>query len=336
MGWVSMQRNFQSLLRIPAQMCEADVELVAPGRYYNRRLCADNVWEIDVCSDIMDEVAQLFHEDSPFAEVIAGMKEPYDVISTRVGDFFAQRVSWDSNIAWVSVDEEASFRHFADVFQRLRLAERFAHVVPHTRNLQLYSSFFVVRTWCKSHNFHQDYKPPVGTDALTLITPLRDFTEKDSFQLTYRARDATSDRLWDSRYEYRKGKAIVFGSQFEHSTEPGEGHNGECHAFLCFTFGTDEQSRWTQIARTLDTQSRIVAHPNGQLVLSHLGREIERIVNEQRQAADEGEHRQVESEPSLPLGGHGAAEEEEVFLSRGYGLLRKPGEQKHGLIKAEL
>ena len=64
----------------------------------------------------------------------------------------------------------------------------------------------------------------VGTDALTLIAPLKDFPETDSFQLTYHAAAGGTQR-----YVYRKGKAIVFGSGFHHSTEPGESQAGEPH-----------------------------------------------------------------------------------------------------------
>ena len=81
------------------------------------------------------------------------------------------------------------------------------------------------------------------------------------------------------RYVYKKGKAIVFGSKFEHSTEPGAGQDGEQHAYLCFTFGTDNQERWPDIAQTLDTQSRIVMHPNGELSLSRLGLAIQKLVD---------------------------------------------------------
>lgn len=286
--------------------CESpdpDVEYVAPGLYYNRRLRANNVWEIDLDASVIGSAERLFYEGEPFESVTAGMDEPYDVLETSVGDFFAQRVTWDSNIAWISVDEASSFAHFQSMWQQqLELDRRFASVVPHTRRLQLYSSFFVARTWCRSHNFHFDYKPPVGCDALTLITPLRDYEETDSFQMTYRARDPSGERCWDERYEYKLGKALVFGSQFEHSTEPGRGQDGEPHAFLCFTFGTDRQERWAEIARTLDTQSRIVAHPDGQLQLSRLGEEIERIIREHASAAvpEGAEEPGAQPEP-LPL-----------------------------------
>jgi len=257
------------------------VDHVAPGRFYNKKLCADNVFEVDLDDAILGEVERLFYEGTPFKRVTDGLSEPYAELETTAGTFFAQRVSWDSNIAWVSVDERSSYDHLHDIFRRLRLPTTFASVVPHNHGLQLYSAFFVARTWCRSHNYHHDYKPPVGTDALTLITPLRDYKETDSFQLNYRAHDVSRERRWDARYVYKRGKAIVFGSQFEHSTEPGEGK--EPHAYLCFTFGTDDQARWPEISRTLDTQSRVVCHPNGDFVLSHLGNEIERMVHGARE-----------------------------------------------------
>lgn len=198
------------------------------GSFYNTNLAAHNVFELPVEASIMDEVERIFYDGAPFAGVTS-MKEPYDAIDTPVGSFFAQRVSWDSNIAWVSVDCAASFGAFDDLFHRLRIAERLAAVVPHASALQLYSAFFVVRTWCQSHNFHHDYKPPVGTDALTLITPLRDYAEADSFQLSYHSRDAArSEPSTVRRYAYRRGTAIAFGSGFEHSTEPGRGRHGTC------------------------------------------------------------------------------------------------------------
>ena len=80
--------------------------------------------------------------------------------------------------------------------------------------------------------------------------------------------------------QYKKGRAVVFGSGFEHSTEPGAGRDGEAHAYLCFTFGTDQQEKWPEIEKTLGTQSRVVTHPDGQICLSQLGAELERMVAE--------------------------------------------------------
>ena len=77
--------------------------------------------------------------------------------------------------------------------------------------------------------------------------------------------------------------AVVFGSGFHHSTEPGCGVDGEVHGYLCFTFGTDEEEAWPEIGKTLDTQSRVVVHPNGELMLSQLGEGIEAAMREYQQ-----------------------------------------------------
>ena len=39
-------------------------------------------------------------------------------------------------------------------------------------------------------------------------------------------------------YLYKHGKAVCFGSGFEHATQPSTSQ--ETKAFLCFTFGTDK------------------------------------------------------------------------------------------------
>ena len=80
------------------------------------------------------------------------------------------------------------------------------------------------------------------------------------------------------RYEYARGKAIVFGSGFRHSTEPGRAAAGASpHAYLCFTFGTDLPEHWPHIAQTVDgDQSRVIAPPGGDgaVALSRLGRRL--------------------------------------------------------------
>ena len=123
-------------------------------------------------------------------------------------------------------------------------------------------------------------------EQVTLITPLRDYKETDSFQMTYLAQQPSGAKKAagadgapeQRRYVYRRGKALVFGAGFEHSTEPGASLDGEMHAFLCFTFGTDRQERWPEISQTLGTQSRIVRHPDGELRFSELGAAIEEAV----------------------------------------------------------
>jgi len=224
--------------------------------------------------DLVDEAADIFYGGGGGAlcETVQGQREPYSDMATAAGTFFSQKVTWNSDLLWVSVDDRPAFAKFEQLFQRMRLPEHFASVVPHRAVLRLYSAFFVVRSRCDAPNWHTDYWPPVGTDALTLITPLRDFDETDSFQLRYQSHqqpparggaaggggggggaDGGADGGEVRRYAYQKGRAIVFGSRFEHTTEVGSGRDGQVHAYLCFTFGTDQQQRWGEISRTLGT-----------------------------------------------------------------------------------
>jgi len=266
---------------------DSDVHLIRPGIHFNTRMEAPNVWEVDIDSAIVDEAVAVFELDKPFGSVTHD-GEPYESVQTSVGPFFVQRINWHSDACWASVDDRASYDTFCSLFERLGLPKRLASLYPLSEGLRLYSAFYVVRSWCSARNFHVDYKPEVGMDAMTLLTPLYDYAETDTFQLSYLAHRGGLDpeaQLTESdprahlrRYVYRKGKAILFGSRFMHSTEPGAGLDGQPHAYLSLTFGTTRQAAWPQIARTLDTQSRLIATPDGCFGLSRLGSRIEEMV----------------------------------------------------------
>lgn len=68
-----------------------------------------------------------------------------------------------------------------------------------------------------------------------------------------------------------------------HSTEPGAAAEGETHAYLCFTFGTDSMASWSDITSTIGTQSRLVREPNGELALSAFGKDLEQLDEARRQ-----------------------------------------------------
>ena len=269
---------------------DADTVKVGEGLYYNHRLGANNVWEVPVDPTLVDQAGKLFyshlHRGGTAAprplngsEIEMGPGIHHEPVDTPFGGFLVKRIrDWGSDIAWISVDDPASFREFESLWRRMGIPERFAGVVPHDKTLRLFSGYYVTRTWCESHKWHFDYNVPCGTDALTMMTPLTDFSETSSFQLSYHgsAPDGTANRdeLDDvRRYEYKKGSAVAFGSQFYHSTEVGESVNQEVHAYLCFAFGTDQQERWPEIAKILGQASRIVQHPNGQMHLTNLGRD---------------------------------------------------------------
>ena len=274
-------RSIIPMIHVRMDAIDCDVCQRHDGSFFNTRLRAQNVWEFDVDPAIIDEAAAIFENGTPFAH-LARPGEALQRVPTAAGDFFVVRVlSWASDAAWVSVDDCTSYARFQSIFERLELPQRFSHILP---DMRLFSAFFVVRSQCEMHNFHTDYEPGVGADALTLITPLADYAETDSFQLSYvsdpsgaenEAADASQHEEHEVlRYEYRKGRAIAFGDGFLHSTEPGAGRDGEQHAYLCFTFGTARKARWPLIAQTLEMQTRVLARHDGRLRLSKLGEQI--------------------------------------------------------------
>lgn len=113
------------------------VELDASiGLYFNTRLNAPNVWEFEVDTEIIDEARRIFEDGEPFAHLARGGR-PFESVTTASGGFFVARsaelLSWASDVAWVSVDDDASFIRFRDIFKRLGISERFAHLVPDIR-----------------------------------------------------------------------------------------------------------------------------------------------------------------------------------------------------------
>lgn len=169
MRWLVASSALQPLLqpaRLPAVHASAvsdpDIIPLSNGDFYNKRLGAHNVFEVDLDPVLIDEAAAIVRDGSPFAE----LEQPGDAyvpIKTAAGlDFFAHRVSqWDSNIAWISCDNALAFGIFNDLFSRMKLEEHFASVVPHKRRLQMYNAFYVTRSWCNTHNFHTDYAKQV-------------------------------------------------------------------------------------------------------------------------------------------------------------------------------
>ena len=214
---------------------DPDIVRVSEGLYYNQRFEAHNVWELDVGLDVVEAASSIF--DSHLAHHRS--EDWHAPIWTPVGGFLSKRVrDMASDIAWISVDDRASLHLMESLFHRTGLADTLASVVPHSSTLRMFSAYFVTRSWCDEHRWHVDFQEPTGTDALTFMTPLRDFKQTQGFGLGYKD---TSGQA--RQYKYRKGKAVVFGSRFWHSTEVGKSVGDQVHTYLCFSFGTDQQDR---------------------------------------------------------------------------------------------
>merc|ERR1719498_1249205 len=108
---------------------------------------------------------------------------------------------------------------------------------------------------CKEPLWHTDYFEATGSNAFTLMIPLKDYAATN-FQLLYVDKDGKV-----SKYRYRKGKGLAFGGGLVHSTEPGVGE--EMHVYICFIFGTDKQEHWAGIRQPMMMYSRKIMNPAG-------------------------------------------------------------------------
>jgi hypothetical protein len=203
--------------------------------FHNHDLDALNVLEVDV--DL---------------RVIARL-EPFLGTHQTSSDFYRLQPPWASDIEWISPNTLAMFRVFREVFDDLNVAATVEPLLDIAEAPRLYSGFFVSRSRCAAPNFHEDWIDTLH-QAFTLITPIQ--LGDPPTGLLYKRVDGS-----ESRYPYQRGKALIFGDKFIHSTEPG------CCAppvvLLSFTFGTDRMRYWDRIARTGAYQGNLVRRPDG-------------------------------------------------------------------------
>jgi hypothetical protein len=246
-----------------------DLDVISHGDwYFNTRLAAPNVWEIDVSPETVDKAAALFNEIDLPLPVITAVPTNTSVKTASGASYFVSQNPFGSvsDLQWISVDDQPTYDAFNKIFKELEIPQRFAHLV--SGSINMISATYVVRSHCKQSNVHVDYFDEVGTQAFTLMTPLRnyavDYNSQFKFQLLYESEHEGEEH---ARYTYRKGKAIVFASQFKHSTEPGmSSEPGKApHVYLCFAFGSDDPRLWPAISQTVGGQSRLVSKANGKL-----------------------------------------------------------------------
>lgn len=203
--------------------------------FSNPILKAPNVLEIDVDLNVIHEFTALLDE-----QVLHGR-------------FTCMQPNWSSDIRWISPDTLDTFRFFQSRFERLGIA---AHVRPWLdieSCVRMYSGFLVTRSHCEAPDFHMDWRD-TGHQAFTLLTPITN--NADEFGLLYKRCDGEV-----VAYPYQMGKALIFGDNFVHSTQPG--HSLLPVALLSFTFGTDRMEYWERISKTAANQGNLVRLPDG-------------------------------------------------------------------------
>jgi hypothetical protein len=252
--------TFASALRERTLATMEGIRARLEGLPRHRGLGAANVFEADLSGDVVDEMAALYER-----HVAPNLEREDEAFRSEPLSFYVTRAQgWRSDVKWWSPNDVATFDRFRDAFERLALGRRFRAIVDVERGIRLYCPFFVTRSWCEKADYHYDYEPECRTNAYTLMTPLCDYAP-GSGQLAYL--DA-----WGRRrvYTYRRGRAVIFGARFWHSTQPIA--RGEPRAFLCFTFGTDKSRHWPGIEKTVGYQSNLLCRPDGTFRSGHSSR----------------------------------------------------------------
>lgn len=204
--------------------------------HISSQIHAPNVFECNINLSILDPFQKLIQH--PFSSL------EFDIV----------KPNWSSNIEWISANTVKTYNFFNYHFESSNISSHIKQYLDLNKKPIMYQGFIVSRSKCTKENFHEDWIE-TSSQAYTLMTPLTDNTK--GFGLLYQ-----DNNNQIQEYEYKIGKAIIFGDHFIHSTKPGS--SKEPVMFLCFTFGTDKMQYWDQISQTAGVQGGLVRMPNGQ------------------------------------------------------------------------
>ena len=214
--------------------------------FFNEELNANNAFEVEVNIERLQE-----------CEII---KKSYlwgtnkDIFSPV--DFSSIKPSWGGDMEWISANNMNTYNLFLKGFKSFGLEKIFQDIIEYENQLRLYAGFFVKRSSSKK-NFHLDWNGSLKNNAFTLLTPI--YQEEDALHLLYK--DISGE---ECKYKYEIGKGILFGSDFNHSTEAGTSSSSSI--LLCFQFGTDLAEYNRGIHDAMGSQSSFMILPDGRCV----------------------------------------------------------------------
>lgn len=168
---------------------------------------------------------------------------------------------WQSDIHWLSPNSLEDFKIFDNIFEKINARKLLKKALNLEFDLISYCGFLVVRSRCESMDFHTDWRG-LGLKAFTLITPLVD--QGEDLGLSYQKSDSSI-----GNYYYKPGEAIVFASDFVHSSMPTLSERKII--LLSYTFGTDDMKFSPLISKCIGTQSNLYRLPNGDFRVRNLG-----------------------------------------------------------------
>lgn len=157
----------------------------------------------------------------------------------------------------VSNSDTRSYDLFRNIFEALDIKDDVKQLVPYQNDITLYSGFFEISDHLDEEAWREDYYK--GAHAYTLITPLFGPSEGHG-NLLYKDSDSNVHS-----YTFKPGEAIMFGDEFEHSSET-YGHTDEVRVLLGLSFGTDKLDSWDILKQTMVTQTDFYMLPCGHQV----------------------------------------------------------------------
>lgn len=211
-------------------------------RFYNPEFDAENVLKLNFPVSLVHNFNSLLTESKVLNRLASTSPE------------------WRSDISWLSPNSLNDFKIFDKMFNLINANKLLKDALNLKFDLISYCGFLVVRSSCESIDFHTDWRD-LGLKAFTLITPLVE--QGHDLGLVYTKSDSTT-----GNYFYKPGEAIVFGSDFVHSTMPSKSKRKI--VLLSFTFGINDMNYFPLISKCISSQSNLYRLPNGDFRIRNL------------------------------------------------------------------
>ena len=136
--------------------------------FLSSQFAAPNVMEVDVPSELLE----LFRRFLPEIEAIDAPNREY-TLSTGERIWAEAPPDWNSDILWLSPNDERTFEMFEQGYRALDLGRHVAQYIDSDVGLTLYMGQLVTRRRCEKATFHVDWKKG-NNDAFTFLAPLDD------------------------------------------------------------------------------------------------------------------------------------------------------------------
>jgi hypothetical protein len=211
-------------------------------KFYNSEFDAENVLKLNFPLSFVRDFNSLLINSQVFKR-LASISPP-----------------WKSDISWLSPNSLEDFKIFNKLFDQFNANKLLKEALNLEFDLILYCGFLVVRSRCEAIDFHTDWRG-LGLKAFTLITPLVE--QGDDLGLVYRKSNSSI-----GNYYYKPGEAIIFGSDFIHSTMPSKSKRKII--LLSFTFGINDMNYFPLIDKCIGSQSNLYRLPNGDFRIRNL------------------------------------------------------------------